>query len=454
MSNRSWINFPWALGWLTFGCWLIPLSFAEGQLQGYWPFDGDVLDASGTGNDGTLFGASFDANVPGQLGSGQSLNFNGGSDRVSVAASPTLNSPAFTLSYWVQDPGQIQNFNRITSRGGDSFETAVGDSGNRLFKFYPGPGWTNTTGTSTPGDWNHVAWVANGGVLRAYVDGSPVHTQNLSLNPSGILNIGARHNAVEGLVGNVDDVALFANPLAPSAVQSLASGATSPTDLQVTTVTSDPDAWMQSTVRTSGGPAGTWTPDPLPMLDGTFTVVPSPGSLPNVTSAATDFGVASIGADGGNGSPTGVQYFRTTFDLDSLDNLSATLATSFDNGGQIFINGTELAREVSFDVANFNPPYSTLSIDADGTVTDVTLFDSTPGNFSGFVLGTNEVIVAVRNPDTEVLNAGGFSFRLDITTAARADNVIPEPASFAIWGSVGLVLAGVGSSRRRSPKVG
>ncbi|MEX2187039.1 MAG: hypothetical protein WD875_09610, partial [Pirellulales bacterium] len=150
------------------------MSSARADLVSYWEFDGNALDtAPGGVNDGTLFGPTFSGDVPAAIGGGSSLSLVGPGSYVGIPANASLNSSAFTLSYWLKDPGQLDGggvstsagHNRITSRGSDSFETSVSNAAtaslpdSSRLKFYAG-GWVTTTGTTKPAGWTHVAYVA------------------------------------------------------------------------------------------------------------------------------------------------------------------------------------------------------------------------------------------------------------------------------------------------------
>jgi len=271
---------------------------------------------------------------------------------------------------------------------------------------------------------------SDGANMKVYVNGTKVYTGQFNGSSTGRLGIGASIPVfTEGIEALVDNVALWHNSLTPSAIQALASGQIEPSQLTITTVTSEPGQWMQSTVRTSGGPPGTWTPgaDPLPAAS-TFTVATQSATAGGIIAAGADFGAGSILGDGGNGSLTGVQYYRTTFELEPFTEISANLVLAADNGAQVFINGTEVARETSYLVENWARPYSTLTINPDGSISDVTLFDQVAPSFTGWRLGTNELIVALRNPDSEGLSAGAFALRMDVVSS------VPEPGTLALFG--------------------
>ena len=422
-------------------CFCLAAATEAGPVA-YWAFDGSALDATGHGHDGTPNASvAYSPTVPAAIGAGTSLALNGGA-WVDVPADAALNSTAFTLTFWIDQDGATQNgnFERVTSRGSDSFE--VGVAANSSLSYYPSPGWRDTGCDLPRNGWRHVALVSDGSQMSLYVGGQRVSTNPFSGNPSGFLRIGARASVTtEGIEAKMDDVALWGHPLSSAAVLAMAGGLANPLDvenmvLNQTTVTSDGSQWQRSTVRRSGGPAGTWTPgaDPLPDVS-TFTEACTSATAGGIVAAAADLGVGSILGDGGAGQPTGLQYYRTTFDLGSFAEITAQITLAVDNGAQIFINGTEVARETSFLVENWARPYSTLSILADGTVDAVTLFDQVAPSFDGWRQGENELIIALRNPDSEALGGGGFAFQMGIVTT------IPEPATCCLVGLGCLALA-------------
>ncbi|MCB0533906.1 MAG: choice-of-anchor D domain-containing protein [Saprospiraceae bacterium] len=209
----------------------------------------------------------------------------------------------------------------------------------------------------------------------------------------------------------------FIHVFAQGLILSLLSCAT--LSAQVTTVVTNTTDWKLSTVRTSGNNNGTWTtlPASLPAT-GTFTLTPvlSSTSVPAFVPALSATGFR---LDGGINTPTGVQYFRTTFNLDLTAGKvvsSAVLTTLVDNGVQVWINGQEVGQEVSYVTANWATPYPTLTINGDGTISNIQKFDAT-FPFTNWLNGTNELVLAARNPDNEGFSAGGIAFRMDVTVS-------------------------------------
>ncbi|NIP92621.1 MAG: hypothetical protein GWO24_03800, partial [Akkermansiaceae bacterium] len=206
-------------------------SNARADLVGWWDFENTLEDQSASDLDGSPIGdPPFDDDVPAGGGSSSSLRFDGTSAGVNIPASLSLDSADFTLAYFVNPDGAVQsgNFERLTSRGGDSFETAL-SGGNVLSYFGPGanggPGWVVTGVTVAPDDWTHVAWRNGGGAMELFVDGESAWSGAAVGAPGGLMNLGIRHNNVEGYEGLLDDVILWddsSNPLTDEQIAEIA----------------------------------------------------------------------------------------------------------------------------------------------------------------------------------------------------------------------------------------
>lgn len=215
------------------GLLLVLLAWPEtcrAELVGWWTFDGDVLDHSGKGNDGTLFGAVYDDRHPAATGSGQSINFSANSHRVRVKANPSLNSNIFTLSMFLFDRGQCCAFERLTSRQNDSFETAINvypdaNGSSQLSFFSPASAWVTSEYTPNLEQWTHVAYVADGQQMTIFGDGKQVgDPMPFTATPTGYMYIGSRTLGGEAFDGLIDDVALWNEVLPPERIQMLANG--------------------------------------------------------------------------------------------------------------------------------------------------------------------------------------------------------------------------------------
>ncbi len=209
------------------------VSPSSAELVGYWNFDGNVDDQSGMGNDGELIDASYDNSFPPQIGSGQSISFENDADHVFVEADDSLDSEIFTLAMFIYDRGQVGALERLTSREGDTFETAINVhppfNGQGEYAYYSGAGggWQWSDEVPPIEEWQHVTYVANADEeeLSIYVDGEMIYTSPdpwFTL-PTGFMHIGNRWNDVEGFDGLIDDVALWDEVLDDDAIKTIAT---------------------------------------------------------------------------------------------------------------------------------------------------------------------------------------------------------------------------------------
>ena len=230
-----------------------------------------LADASGTGNTGTIAGATWSSAGK----NGGALSFDGSGDMVTVAGSPSLDlNAAVTLEAWV----------RPTTLGGDWRTVLVKERPGHLnYALYahdggPGPsGHVNVGGSDrfsaappVPANaWTHLATTYDGTSLKLYVNGvvattlavgGPIAT---ATNP---LRIGGNSVWGEWFNGLIDDVRVYNRALSPSEIQTdmaTAVGPSSttpppPTDTQApsvpqglrvagTTATSATVAWNAAT---------------------------------------------------------------------------------------------------------------------------------------------------------------------------------------------------------------
>jgi hypothetical protein len=143
---------------------------------------------------------------------------------------------------------------------------------------------------------------------------------------------------------------------------------------------------------------------------------------PTVNAYATTLVPGTDGLD----AASGVRFYRKTFTLSSLTNIQATLLASVDNAVQVYINGTAVALEGDDNTQNFNDSkFSKLVLNSSGANTTggtgYQNFDSYTSTSASslFVIGTNEIVLAVANWDntaTSYQDHGTISFKATITT--------------------------------------
>jgi hypothetical protein len=219
----------------------LDLNAAESVPIGWWKFDGDATDSSASGNNGEVLGdVEFSDDVPDALGGGQALslaNTDGVEDQgITIEGTPEMASDTFTLAYWIRPASEQGNagLERLTSRGGDVFETAIGDRnalavGEPLTLSYYQGGWNNLTETTVPLDeWTHVAWRNGDETIELFVNGEKVFegpgVPAGRIPEDAVMNIGTRHNSVEGFDGLMDDVRLYDVALTDEEIAGLLAG--------------------------------------------------------------------------------------------------------------------------------------------------------------------------------------------------------------------------------------
>jgi hypothetical protein len=151
-----------------------------GGLVLYMPFDeqdkgGVVSDASGSGNDGRVQGATW-VNE-GKFGGAYQFRITNLTDRIVVPNSDLLNPEAVTVSAWIKTADADGFWNRIVDKdfrnayclglGGD----LNGKAGRGKLVFESSRGSIGSDQVLNDGKWHHVAGSSDGKVVRCYIDG-------------------------------------------------------------------------------------------------------------------------------------------------------------------------------------------------------------------------------------------------------------------------------------------
>lgn len=175
---------------------------ADEQTGGLWHFNeasGNVLDASNNNNTGTPTGTTV---VTGLFGNARS--FNGSSNYINVNDNGSLNFTGdFTLEAWIKTTDTGNSTNIVTY--GDTSDwmyimtkDATDNLRCKIYNNNAGSGYleTNTTKKINDGNWRHVACVASGTTLSAYIDGELASVSNTTsgtrdTGSAGPLTIGA-----------------------------------------------------------------------------------------------------------------------------------------------------------------------------------------------------------------------------------------------------------------------
>lgn len=222
-------------------------------LVAYYPFDGNANDASGNGNDGTVYGATLTADRFGKPNSAYS--FNGMTNFIRIEASSTNSSfNEITIVSWVRPTGCAAGLGGIVTRWNQSavygnyygFWYDCTQSQNSIqagsHEYYmPSTAHYGPIGLNT---WSLVTYVISPklGNESLYINGKLESTKTASENirTSDLpIIIGAdiftyqQNNYYRFFQGDIDDVRIYNRALSQEEVQALFDqGSTPPVDLQ------------------------------------------------------------------------------------------------------------------------------------------------------------------------------------------------------------------------------
>ncbi len=253
---------------------------AVSGLVAEWRFDGSSQDTSGSGNNGTIYGATFVQGI-----SGQALSFNGVDNMVVVPHSPSLSLEKYTLEAWIKKD-QHSEFgitNAIISKRYepswmDNYGLYISVNGTIQASSYSPDIWTwfgvESVKKISAGDWYHIAATYDRTTLKIYINGvldNSVNTQYTPYQNNQQLVIGracwgdpcAFRPSNPSFNGIIDEVRIYNRALSASEIQAEYNALTStstPTTVPPTTVpptTVPPTTVIPTTVPPTTVPATT-----------------------------------------------------------------------------------------------------------------------------------------------------------------------------------------------------
>lgn len=234
-SSKDSINNSLTKGNSDDACTVLSASVAAGgtgdaSLVGWWKFNGDASDSSGTGYNGGLSEVTSVAGKNAQANGAYS--FNGTSSSISVS-NKAMTYP-MTLSVWYKSnnmsyQGHILHTAETTGDGwGGEFETHLSQN-NTAYNFYMKSGTCVThLSFGTPDlAWHHIVMVVDT-TYRAYIDGVLATSGTLSCTPNfslttNQLRIGRPVSSIRYLNGTLDDLRVYNKALTLGEVQDIYS---------------------------------------------------------------------------------------------------------------------------------------------------------------------------------------------------------------------------------------
>lgn len=217
----------------------VPSNVPTNGLMGYWPFTGNANDISGSGYNGTVFGAQLSADRFNNAAS--SYSFNGISDYILTSYQGILGSNSRAVSFWAKTTETLNVITGVswgTNSSANRFNCGFNYSGNG-----PTIGIANgaiTYSTNSPlsnNQWHHYVFQFGGTTLNqveVYQD-AVLLTQTLStFNPSSLLNTLAGFNVQFGRInyspspdyfkGQLDDIGIWNRVLSNCEILALYNG--------------------------------------------------------------------------------------------------------------------------------------------------------------------------------------------------------------------------------------
>jgi hypothetical protein len=207
-------------------------------LVAYYPFTGNANDASGNGNNGTVYGATLAPDRFGQ--SNQAYHFNG-SSRIFIGNSTLVSGSALTLAAWIKPDSVSSNSMNVISSGTQNsylLGTATNSTQGSLNKLNSGASSVavnSAAGVLRTNVWTHLAMVYDGTNCALFVNGVKVASNpasgSLNQDTGIILNIGAYqyvynnityNDAFGGFVGAIDEVRIYNRALTDQEIEELA----------------------------------------------------------------------------------------------------------------------------------------------------------------------------------------------------------------------------------------
>jgi hypothetical protein len=200
-------------------------------LIAHYPFNGNANDASGNGNNGTVFGATLD--IGRQYLANTSYKFNKPSnDYISINSVGHLST--ISISLWFKyssnsNFGLISKSNFSSSQGDYNIIIASYPSGNDrvIFRIANNAVYqvlSSNTLNLNNNTWRHVVAICNGTILKLYVDYSDYNTVDAGVSITDVhslIRIGQYYSSSFSLKGNIADVRIYNRELTLSEINLL-----------------------------------------------------------------------------------------------------------------------------------------------------------------------------------------------------------------------------------------
>jgi hypothetical protein len=208
---------------------LLPVSSFTQNIIADFPFNGNALDQSGNGNNGTPVGATL---TKGRRGNeNRAYYFDGESDYIDAGNDASLTLvDGYSISTWFKSTG-VNTFQTIVSKGygeAGTFALTLYDAGGYQFIRFFIEDEAVLGSIPINNEWNHVVLNMQTGTdnVKVYLNGDLylTHTTNNSLNATSTYNLRIGNNQKDEdyfFKGAIDDVKVFNKVLSFQEIQQL-----------------------------------------------------------------------------------------------------------------------------------------------------------------------------------------------------------------------------------------
>ena len=239
-------------------------------LIAYYPFNGNVNDATQNGLNGGIFGSgtTFQAD---RFGTNNAAIHFSGNGYASITPTPFVVTNDYTISFWVRVDSTSPGVNNFLSTGNDSsraldIRLAPGAGGWAFLVNYSG-GAGGAISSATPTSytsWHQLALTHHATSYSAYIDGASIGTSIFTdlTTDSGSLVLGIEANGFPyNVTGSMDELRIYNRPFASNEISQLYTiESTPPAGPTPPTITNQPQsitANLGDTVTFVVGASGT-----------------------------------------------------------------------------------------------------------------------------------------------------------------------------------------------------
>ena len=220
---------------------------AFASIQAHYELNGNAIDSSGFGNNGTVVGATPTSDRFGTANG--AYFFDGVDDYISIPESSAFDSSPFSISLWFRSASFPSEAGMLISKGQNNFEihtAAVESTGASAMKFLPRfvahgvpMDWHTPADAYSLDEWTHVVAVYDpGNAIHFYVNAIEVPLtgpSNLLDASDNLLNarLGARTDDTLYFHGDIDDVRIYNQVLTANDVERIFAAVPEPSSIVV-----------------------------------------------------------------------------------------------------------------------------------------------------------------------------------------------------------------------------